>query len=136
MTESEPEPAGAETSAGAHTNIPAFAPERALAVYGTLAPGRSNHGVVADIAGRWVPGLVFGHRYETTWSGMTGFPAFRPDPAGPAVEVHVLVSDELAHHWDRLDRFEGPGYRRREIEVVDRDRREMLGRAFVYETLT
>ena len=110
-------------------------PERALAVYGTLAPGESNHHVVAGIDGRWQEIAIRGHRFTARWRDTPGYPGFRPDPDGPAVPALALVTDELIDHWDRLDAFEGPGYRRVEIEVFDRSGATGLGRAFVYETL-
>ena len=110
-------------------------PARALAVYGTLAPGESNHHVVAAIDGRWVEGAVRGHRLEAHWRGMSGYPGFLPDPLGPLVEVLVLVSALLGRYWERLDDFEGPGYRRREVDVFDRFGAGSLGQAFIYETL-
>ncbi len=110
-------------------------PERALAVYGTLAPGESNHHVVAGIEGAWVPVAIRGHRFTARWRDTPGYPGFTPDPTGPAVGALALVADELAGHWDRLDGFEGPGYRRVEIEVFDPAGSRALGRAFVYQTL-
>jgi gamma-glutamylcyclotransferase (GGCT)/AIG2-like uncharacterized protein YtfP len=110
-------------------------PERALAVYGTLAPGESNHRVVAGIDGRWVEAALRGHRFHARWRGMPGYPGFVADSDGPVVPVLVLVADAIADHWERLDDFEGPGYRRREIEVLDRVGRGVVGRAFVYETV-
>jgi gamma-glutamylcyclotransferase (GGCT)/AIG2-like uncharacterized protein YtfP len=117
------------------TGLGPISPERALAIYGTLAPGGSNHHVVADIAGSWVEAALRGHRSTASWRGQPSYPAFRPDPAGPLVPALILVADELAGHWERLDAFEGPGYRRREIEVFDRSGSAGIGRAFVYETL-
>jgi gamma-glutamylcyclotransferase (GGCT)/AIG2-like uncharacterized protein YtfP len=115
--------------------VTVLVPARALAVYGTLAPGRSNHHVVAAIDGQWVPASLRGHRFTARWRDTPGYPALRPDPGGPVVPALILVADELAAHWDRLDAFEGPGYRRREIDVFDPTGVERLGRAFVYETL-
>jgi len=114
----------------------AISPNRALAVYGTLAPGASNHQVVADIDGQWVEAAIRGHRFTARWRDTPGYPGFRPDPGGPVVEALILVADELPEHWDRLDGFEGPGYRRVEIDVFDRAGVQALGRAWVYETLT
>jgi gamma-glutamylcyclotransferase (GGCT)/AIG2-like uncharacterized protein YtfP len=34
------------------------------------------------------------------------------DDSGPQVEVHLFTSEHLPAHWQRLDDFEGPGYRR------------------------
>ncbi len=112
-----------------------LSPDRTLAVYGTLAPGRSNHHVVAGIDGRWVEIALRGHRFTARWRDTPGYPGFRPDPDGPVVPALALVADDLADHWDRLDAFEGPGYRRIEIEVFGPGGHQAAGRAFVYETL-
>ena len=114
---------------------PDIRPERALAVYGTLAPGESNHHVVAAIDGRWIEAAIRGRRFTARWRDTPGYPAFEPDPVGPIVPAKILVADELAEHWGRLDAFEGPGYRRIEIDVFDPAGNDHLGRAFVYETL-
>ena len=34
------------------------------------------------------------------------------DPLGDLVDVHLFESPELPEHWDRLDEFEGSGYKR------------------------
>ena len=61
----------------------------------------------------------------------------RPAADGNHIEVKVFVSDELDRHWQRIDEFEGPGYRRIEIDVFDpNDRVTIIGRAWVYENLT
>jgi gamma-glutamylcyclotransferase (GGCT)/AIG2-like uncharacterized protein YtfP len=46
-----------------------------------------------------------------------GYPALVLDPAGPTVAVQVFTSSDLPDHWDRLDAFEGAGYRRVAITV-------------------
>jgi gamma-glutamylcyclotransferase (GGCT)/AIG2-like uncharacterized protein YtfP len=81
-------------------------------VYGTLAPGRPNHQVIADIAGRWFTGWVEGDLYELGWGAADGYPAMLWRPGGKRIDVHVLESSELPRHWARLDEFEGVGYRR------------------------
>ena len=86
-------------------------PDR-LAVYGTLAPGRSNHHEVAMLRGPWVHGTVRGYLHESGWGAALGFPGLVLDASGPEVAVQVLESADLPAHWDRLDAFEGPGYRR------------------------
>ena len=83
-----------------------------LAVYGTLLPGRSNHHQVSALAGRWVPGEVRGRLLPDGWGAALGYPGIILEPGGPAVAVQVLESEHLPAHWSRLDRFEGPGYRR------------------------
>lgn len=86
--------------------------EHRLAIYGTLAPGRSNHAQVADIEGRWLDGTVRGRLYPSGWGAAEGYPAILLDDAADEVPVVVLESPELPNHWQRLDAFEGPGYRR------------------------
>ncbi len=51
-----------------------------LVVYGTLAPGRPNHHVVADIAGRWFTGWVEGDLHDHGWGAADGYPAMAWPP--------------------------------------------------------
>jgi gamma-glutamylcyclotransferase (GGCT)/AIG2-like uncharacterized protein YtfP len=83
-----------------------------LAVYGTLAPGRSNHGQMAGMAGTWTPGTVRGRRFDQGWGAAEGYPGLVLDPEGAEVAVQVFRSADLPGHWARLDAFEGEGYRR------------------------
>ena len=83
-----------------------------LATYGTLAPGRPNHHQLAGLTGRWLRGLIRGRLVEAGWGAALGFPGLLLDEAGPTIEVHLFESTDLPLHWDRLDVFEGPGYRR------------------------
>ena len=83
-----------------------------LAAYGTLAPGRINHGQLAGLPGHWRPGTVRGRLVEAGWGAGLGFPGLILDPQGAEVEVQLLESPALPAHWSRLDAFEGPGYRR------------------------
>lgn len=95
-------------------------PDR-LAVYGTLAPGRSNHHEVAMLRGRWIDGTVRGHLHQSGWGAALGFPGLVLDDAGPVVPVQVLESADLLAHWERLDTFEGPGYERVLVAVQTAD---------------
>ncbi len=95
-----------------------FGPEHRLAVYGSLAPGESNHGQLAGLSGDWRAGVVRGHRRAEGWGTAGGFPGFQPDPDGPEVAVQVFTSPDLPGHWARLDRFEGADYRRVAIDVA------------------
>jgi gamma-glutamylcyclotransferase (GGCT)/AIG2-like uncharacterized protein YtfP len=88
-----------------------------LATYGTLAPGRQNHGQLTDLPGRWFVGHVRGTLVDAGWGAKLGFPALVLDPDGPPVEVFVFESEALIDHWHRLDAFEGPGYRRVTVDV-------------------
>jgi gamma-glutamylcyclotransferase (GGCT)/AIG2-like uncharacterized protein YtfP len=102
-----------------------------LVVYGTLAPGESNHYVVEEMHGTWLEGTVHGHRFEGVWRGNDGYPAFVLDEAGAAEEVVVFVSDDLPECWVVLDDFEGPGYRRCLTWVFDMEPEPVL--AYIYE---
>ncbi|HEX8359657.1 MAG TPA: gamma-glutamylcyclotransferase [Longimicrobium sp.] len=101
-----------------------FQTRETLAVYGTLAPGRSNHHVVAPLGGAWTEGWIEGDLIAAGWGATLGYPAFRPRTGGPAVPVHVLAAPTLPAAWPRLDRFEGPGYRRILVPVFTDGRRD------------
>lgn len=105
-------------------------PGRRLAVYGSLGPGEENHGLVEDLAGEWEEGGVRGHLVEEGWGASMGYPALRWDPEGPAVPVHLLTSDDLPGAWDRLDRFEGPAYRRIWVPVHLEDDRAVVANLY------
>lgn len=83
-----------------------------LAVYGSLAPGRPNEAQLSELQGTWTPGIVTGALKDDGWGAAIGYPGIILDPRGPEVEVQVFESAELPEHWQRLDKFEGPGYRR------------------------
>ena len=84
-----------------------------LAVYGTLAPGRVNHHLVADIPGEWISDLfVRGHLMSEGWGASLGFPALRWTLDGPEVAIQLFISTQLSEHWPRLDEFEGEEYQR------------------------
>jgi gamma-glutamylcyclotransferase (GGCT)/AIG2-like uncharacterized protein YtfP len=91
--------------------------EMRLATYGTLAPGRQNHGQLIDLPGRWLVGHVRGSLVDAGWGAKLGFPALTLDPGAAPVEVFVFESEALSEHWPRLDAFEGPGYRRVAVDV-------------------
>lgn len=89
-----------------------FNTSHTLAVYGSLAPGRSNYHIVVPLGGEWTEGLVEGELIPAGWGAALGYPAFRPRVGGAAVAVYVLTSPLLAAAWPDLDRFEGPEYQR------------------------
>jgi gamma-glutamylcyclotransferase (GGCT)/AIG2-like uncharacterized protein YtfP len=92
-----------------------------LAVYGTLAPGRSNHHELAGLRGTWRAGTVRGHRVATGWGVALGYPALALDRDGDDVAVELFESANLPNHWTRLDAFEGSAYRRTWVEVMTAD---------------
>jgi gamma-glutamylcyclotransferase (GGCT)/AIG2-like uncharacterized protein YtfP len=107
-----------------------------LAVYGSLAPGRQNHHIVAPLAGRWTEGIVEGDLVTYGWGAALGYPALYPRAGGPAVPVHLLTSDALRHAWDQLDAFEGAEYLRVLVTVRARaptGERTLLTVANLYE---
>lgn len=96
-------------------------PSHRLAIYGSLAPGKTNHHVVADVRGEWHSGTVFGQLSQTGWGSDIGFPALTWIPGTDPIEVQVLESAELPDHWQRLDEFEGEQYKRICIPVERKD---------------
>ena len=102
-------------------------PEHRLVVYGTLAPGRPNEHVLADVPGTWSRGWVEGDLYEHGWGAAEGYPAMRWRPGGPRIEVYLFESAELPRHWARLDGFEGEGYERVPIDVFNEDGGSVTG---------
>jgi len=81
-----------------------------LFVYGSLAPGRANAHVLADVPGTWAPATVRGTRIERGWGAAIGFPGIVLSAEGDEVHGFVFSSPDLASHWARLDAFEGDGY--------------------------
>ena len=93
-------------------------PEVRLATYGTLAPGRPNHGQLSHLPGRWLAGSVRGTLVDAGWGAKLGYPALSLDAHGSPIDVDVFESPVLPAHWHRLDAFEGPGYRRVAVDVA------------------
>lgn len=83
-----------------------------LFVYGTLAPGRSNEHVLADVQGEWQPATVMGTLFPEGWGAAVGYPGIILDRHGSEVAGFLLSSERLTEHWTRLDEFEGEGYER------------------------
>ena len=83
-----------------------------LFVYGTLAPGRPNEHVLADIPGEWEPATVTGRLRQAGWGAAIGYPGIVLDEHGEEVQGFLFSSESLAGHWARLDEFEGEGYER------------------------
>ena len=83
-----------------------------LFVYGTLAPGRPNEHVLAEIPGTWEPATVRGTLLEKGWGAAYGYPGIVLDRVGDKVHGFIFSSEELSTHWARLDEYEGDGYER------------------------
>jgi gamma-glutamylcyclotransferase (GGCT)/AIG2-like uncharacterized protein YtfP len=127
----DPDPAGADAAARLDALL---APDERLAVYGTLAPGRVNHHMVAPLGGAWSEGVVEGELVESGWGAPLGYRALRLRAGGPRVAVHLLTAPALREAWPRLDAFEGSEYRRTLTPVWSADgERRLLAVANVYE---
>jgi gamma-glutamylcyclotransferase (GGCT)/AIG2-like uncharacterized protein YtfP len=101
-----------------------------LFVYGTLAPGRPNAHVLADVPGHWTPATVRGRLVQAGWGAAAGYPGIVPSADGDDVPGFVFSSAALPAHWERLDAFEGPGYVR--VRVPARLAGGASVEAFVY----
>ena len=103
-----------------------------LFVYGTLAPGRSNEHVLADLTGDWQPASTRGMLLPDGCAISYGFPALiLDDPDAGEVEGLLFVSADLPAFWPDLDEFEGDGYRR-VITTITTAAGERL-KAYTYE---
>jgi gamma-glutamylcyclotransferase (GGCT)/AIG2-like uncharacterized protein YtfP len=83
-----------------------------LFVYGTLAPGRPNEYVLADVPGEWEPATVTGTLLQEGWGAAVGYPGIVLEENGAEINGFLFSSENLAEHWARLDEFEGEGYER------------------------
>ncbi len=88
-----------------------------LFVYGTLAPSRANHKILASIPGSWEAATLRGTLLQEGWGVAMGYPGIVPSEDGEEVEGFVFSSAHLADHWPRLDEFEGEGYERVSVTV-------------------
>ena len=106
-----------------------------LAVYGTLAPGRSNHHVLQPFGGTWSRGRVRGELVEFGWGAAAGYPALLLRADGPWVRVHVLESPRLHGAWSGIDAFEGSEYFRvlAPVFAEDGDATKIITVANLYE---
>lgn len=83
-----------------------------LFVYGTLAPGRPNAHILADVPGTWEPAVVRGYLRQEGWGADVGYPGIVLSEEGDEVKGFIFASEVLSAHWQRLDEFEGSAYRR------------------------
>jgi gamma-glutamylcyclotransferase (GGCT)/AIG2-like uncharacterized protein YtfP len=88
-------------------------PSHRLAVYGSLAPGGANQSQLAGLEGQWHEGTVKGVVEERG-----GFSEFHWVLKGKFNPVKVFSAIDLEKHFRRLDRFEGPRYRRILVPVL------------------
>ncbi len=91
--------------------------ENRLFVYGTLAPGQSAHHFLEDLQGTWQAGTIAGTLYPDGVGPTAGYPAVDLAQADACVEGSLLTSEQLPQYWERLDAYEGEGYRRVRVLV-------------------
>jgi gamma-glutamylcyclotransferase (GGCT)/AIG2-like uncharacterized protein YtfP len=101
-----------------------------LFVYGTLAPGKSNAHILADLAGTWEKASIHGTIYQVTWGPASGYPGILLNQHDAEVSGLIFNSDELSEHWHRLDAFEGEGYTR--VFALARLDKGLSVQAYVY----
>src|SRR5271165_4465546 len=87
-------------------------PSRKLLVYGTLAPGGINHGVISGVPGTWGDARVHG-----TIAWLDALPYLSWNPAGTELPAKLFTSDGLPNAWKHLDDFEGDQYKRRLVSI-------------------
>lgn len=101
-----------------------------LFVYGTLAPGRPNAHILAEVPGTWEPAVVRGYLRQEGWGADHGYPGIVLLEDGDEVEGFIFASEVLSAHWQRLDEFEGSGYRRVLVTAQRSDGR--MVQSFIY----
>lgn len=83
-----------------------------LFVYGTLAPGRPNAHILADVPGQWLPATVTGRLLPMGWGASAGYPGIILDEGGHEIEGFLFSSERLVDQWAILDELEGEDYER------------------------
>lgn len=103
-----------------------------LFAYGTLAPGRPNAHVLADVPGSWEAATTTGRLVHDGWGAALGYPALVLDAtATQLVTGMLLTSDALDDHWRSLDDFEGAAYERATITVTTQDGVERMAQTYL-----
>ena len=130
-TRTPPDPLALDLLEGALDAL--FSVSRHLIVYGSLAPGGPNHGLLASLKGEWRTGWVTGELLEHGWSAAMSYPALRWCPEGEAITAFMFVSDDLPTFWPRLDEFEGLEYSRIWVPFWDPDGEVSVGNVYAME---
>jgi gamma-glutamylcyclotransferase (GGCT)/AIG2-like uncharacterized protein YtfP len=69
-----------------------------LFVYGTLAPGRPNGHVLADVPEEWERAIVTGTLLQEGCGAAAGYPGILLDECGGEVVDFLFSSESLAEH--------------------------------------
>lgn len=105
-----------------------------LIIYGSLAPGESNHHIISHIPGNWQKATITGYIEDNGWSNRSGYPRFieKQDVKQQKYSVHVFTSDRLPAYWEEIDAFEGEeDYKRIQWPYVLEDGSEFTGHIYV-----
>lgn len=104
----------------------------ALIIYGSLAPGESNHSIMDPIKGEWKKATIKGKLLEGGWGSSLGYHGFTPANSDEAeiINAYVLFSKDLTASWNYLDEFEGDGYIRIQTEYQLENGEKGIG--FIY----
>jgi gamma-glutamylcyclotransferase (GGCT)/AIG2-like uncharacterized protein YtfP len=106
-----------------------------LFVYGTLAPGRPNGHILANVSGTWEPATLKADLVQDGWGAALGYPALvLHKDATEVVSGLLLTSDALEEQWENLDKFEGDNYQRVVINVTLGDGTQLSAQAYVLRT--
>lgn len=90
-------------------------PSRRLVSYGTLKPGKVNHGLLEDVKGEWHEVLIQG-----TITEEHGLEYFSWSTAAERIQAQMLVSPHPIQCFPELDQFEGREYERIWIPVLEK----------------
>ncbi|KAA3616847.1 MAG: gamma-glutamylcyclotransferase [Calditrichaeota bacterium] len=101
-----------------------------LFVYGSLGRGEPNEHILNTIGGIWEEAVVKGHLKEKGWGAKIGYPGIVLNDTGANIKGHVFISENLHHHWDELDKFEGKEYKRISTKVLRKSKKTCA--AYIY----
>ena len=102
-----------------------------LLVYGTLAPGESNHYMMKDIPGVWKTAYFKGIVLKKDWGKWNGYPGIILDSEADEIKGHVFTSKDLKKHCNSVDEFKVRDYSRVKTSAKLEDGSEI--NAFIYE---
>ena len=102
-----------------------------LFVYGTLKPDESMGHMLKAIGGTWEKATVQGKYIEAGSIQGFDYPGIILRDSGEDINGYVFISDNLSNHWNEIDAYEGPFYRRVVTRATIADGRTVD--TFVYE---
>jgi len=104
----------------------------ALFVYGSLLPDQKNSARLRGLRGTWLSARIRGRLLRFVRGENRGYTVLEPDKVGGNwIPGAVLISRYLPAHWNRLDRFEGRGYRRVTLDAVLSNHRRLPVQCYI-----